>query len=91
MQAQWAPLIVWCRMAYGFNLPHKQELKDTPYRHSFEAIEKALRELRGGSSAYTPTNVSTDRSFDCDTVAVAELADVVATLIADLQAKGILS
>lgn len=34
---------------------------------------------------YTPTNVTTDRSFDADTVAVAELADVVGTLIADLQ------
>jgi len=41
-------------------------------------------------AAYTPTNVSTDRSFDCDTVAVAELADVVATLIEDLQSYGLL-
>lgn len=44
-----------------------------------------------GSSAYTPTNVTTDRSYDADTVIVAELADVVGTLIADLQSKGILS
>lgn len=41
-------------------------------------------------NAYTPTNVVTDRSFDADTVAVAELADVVGTLIADLQGQGIL-
>ena len=42
------------------------------------------------SSAYTPTNVSTDRAFDADTVAIAELADVVGTLIADLQTANIL-
>jgi len=41
-------------------------------------------------AAYTTTNVSTDRSFDADTVAIAELADVVGTLIADLQAYGLL-
>ena len=42
------------------------------------------------ASAYTPTNVTTDRSFDADTVVVSELADVVGTLIADLQAYGLL-
>lgn len=42
------------------------------------------------SAAYTPTNVTTDRSYDADTVLIAELADVVGTMIADLQAKGIL-
>ena len=45
---------------------------------------------RGGSTAaYTPTNVTTDRAYDADTVVVAELADVVGTLIADLQALGL--
>jgi hypothetical protein len=38
---------------------------------------------------YTATNVTTDRSFDADTVAVAELADVVGTLIADLRSRGV--
>ena len=42
------------------------------------------------SAAYTPSNVTVDRAFDCDTVAVPELADVVATMIADLQTKHIL-
>lgn len=42
------------------------------------------------TGTYTPTNVTTDRAFDADTVAVAELADVVGTLIADLQALGLL-
>jgi len=42
------------------------------------------------SAAYTPTNVTTDRSFDADTVAIAELADVVGTMIADLQTAKLL-
>lgn len=42
------------------------------------------------SSAYTPSNVSTDRSFDAATVLVGELANVVGTMIADLQARGLL-
>jgi hypothetical protein len=44
-----------------------------------------------GSSAYTPSNVTPDRSFDADATTLPELADVVGTVIADLQAKGILS
>lgn len=36
------------------------------------------------SAAYTPSNDTTSRSFDADTVTTAELADVVATLIRDL-------
>lgn len=43
------------------------------------------------AGTYTPTNVTTDRAFDADTVAVAELADVVGTLIADLQTAGVLA
>lgn len=39
--------------------------------------------------AYTETNVTPDRAFDADTVAIAELADIVGTLIVDLRAKGI--
>ncbi|MEK9208035.1 MAG: hypothetical protein AAB922_06105 [Patescibacteria group bacterium] len=39
---------------------------------------------------YTPTNVTTDRAYDADTVVIAELADVVGTLIADLQKWGII-
>lgn len=45
---------------------------------------------RGGSTAaYTPTNVTTDRAFDADATSTAELADCLGTLIADLQALGI--
>lgn len=42
------------------------------------------------ANAYTATNVTTDRSFDADTVTVAELADVVGTLLADLKTAGLL-
>ena len=38
---------------------------------------------------YTVTNDLTDRTFDANTVAIAELADVVGTIIADLQANGL--
>lgn len=44
-----------------------------------------------GSSAYTPSNVTTDRSYDANATTIDELADALGTLIADLQGKGILS
>lgn len=42
------------------------------------------------SAVYTPTNVVTDRTYDANSTTVAELADVLGTLIADLQAKGMI-
>jgi hypothetical protein len=42
------------------------------------------------SSTYTVTNGTTDRTYDADATTVNELADVVATLIADLKATGII-
>lgn len=42
------------------------------------------------SSAYTPTNVTTDRSYDANSTTIDELADVLGTLIADLQLTGII-
>lgn len=42
------------------------------------------------AAAYTPTNVSTDRSYDANATSTDELADVLGTLIADLQAYGLL-
>jgi hypothetical protein len=41
-------------------------------------------------AAYTPTNVTPDRSYDANATTVDELADVLGTLIADLQAYGLL-
>lgn len=42
------------------------------------------------SAAYTPTNVTTDRAYDANATSVDELADVVGTLISDLQATGLI-
>lgn len=42
------------------------------------------------AAAYTPSNVNTDRSYDADATTVDELADVLGTLIADLQSYGLL-
>jgi hypothetical protein len=47
--------------------------------------------LTYGTTAYTPTNVTTDRSYNANATTTDELADVLGTLIADLQGKGILS
>lgn len=41
--------------------------------------------------AYTPTNVTTDRAYDANATSVNELADVLGTLIADLQSLGIVA
>ena len=41
------------------------------------------------SQTYAATNVTPDRIFDANTVAIAELADIVGTLIVDLRARGI--
>ena len=38
--------------------------------------------------AYTVTNLTIDRSYDADTVTVAELADIVGTLLSDLRDYG---
>lgn len=43
------------------------------------------------SSAYTVTNGTTDRAYDADTALVTETNDVLATLIADLKAAGVLT
>lgn len=37
---------------------------------------------------FTTTNVTSTRSLDADTVTLAELADVVGTLVEDIQARG---
>jgi hypothetical protein len=41
---------------------------------------------RRSAEIYTPTNVSTDRAYDANATSIDELADVLGTLIADLQA-----
>jgi hypothetical protein len=42
------------------------------------------------AAAYTPTNVTADRAYDANATTVDELADVLGSLIADLQLYGLL-
>jgi len=53
-------------------------------------LDTRVSTLTGNTDVYTATNVSADRDFDANTVAVAELADIVGTLIADLRAAGVI-
>lgn len=41
-------------------------------------------------AAYTPTNVTTDRSYDANATTLDEVADVLGTLVADLQSIGLI-
>jgi hypothetical protein len=41
-------------------------------------------------ATYTPTNFTTDRSFDASATTLTELANVLGTLITDLKATGLL-
>lgn len=51
----------------------------------------AIALLPATPAEYTITNETLSRTFDADTVDVAGLADVVATLIADLEASGLVT
>lgn len=48
-----------------------------------------VTQLTGLTAAYTITNVTTDRTYDANATDINEIADVLGTLIADLQARGI--
>lgn len=52
--------------------------------------EIKLYQVNAGS-AYTVTNSTTDRTYDANSTTMNELADVVATLIADLKLTGIIA
>lgn len=49
----------------------------------------AIAAITAAVEAYTVTNVTVDRDYDADSTTTAELADVLGTLIADLQEAGI--
>lgn len=51
-------------------------------------IRLSTLEQPANEVAYTSSNVTASRSFDADAATVAELADVVGTLIQDLQKAG---
>lgn len=57
-----------------------------------EEVERVMNMLltRAGT-AYTPTNVTADRSYNANATTTDELADVLGTLIADLQTKGFIT
>ena len=73
------------------------QFKDGEYdpakmRRFVEEVERLVRSLnsRLGSEAYTVTNDTPDREFDADATSTGELADVLGTLISDLQSKNII-
>lgn len=50
-----------------------------------------INQLIGETTPFVVTNATVDRTFDANATTTAELADIVATLISDLRAKGVLS
>ena len=45
----------------------------------------------GAQPEYTVSNDNADRAYDADDTTLAEVADILSTLIADLQTEGLLS
>ena len=64
-------------------------IKRVYFNTGYLAISSVEIEPLDTAETYTETNVTPDRAFNADTVAVAELADIVGTLIVDLRARGI--
>lgn len=56
-------------------------------------LELQLRELQASASTenYQVSNVTTDRVLDADSTTLAEVADVLGTLITDLKERGVIS
>ena len=46
--------------------------------------------LSSSKERFTVSNVTTDRTYDADSTTLAELADVLGTLINDLRARGLI-
>jgi hypothetical protein len=61
------------------------EFDEANTRIGFFGVTPAAR-----ATAYTPTNVTTDRTYDADSTTIDELADILGTLIADLKLYGLL-
>lgn len=71
----------------------KIEDNGIPTRRFASAIEEIVRTvntLTDNTDEYTTSNVTEDRAFDADSTNVAELADVLGTLIADLKTAGVI-
>lgn len=67
------------------------------YERRLKRLERVAQDVGTSAAAqsarrvYSVANLTVDRTYDADTVAVAELADVVGTLIKDLQDAGVLT
>jgi hypothetical protein len=61
------------------------------YLTSAAAVFVPVQDLTKQTSAYTTSNVATDRSFDANATTLDEVADVLGTLIADLKLAGVLT
>lgn len=56
-----------------------------------EEVERVMNLLLATTTAWgTITNVTPDRAYDANATSLDELADVLGTLISDLQAKGVI-
>jgi hypothetical protein len=65
------------------------ELGTSPSAAYADVTARLLAIQPAAPSAYTVTNLTTDRVLDADASTLNEVADVLGTLIADLQARGI--
>lgn len=70
-----------------------QEYDADHFQQILTRLEERLAALEAPANrtAYSPSNVTTDRTFDADSTTLAEIADVLGTLLQDLKAKGILT
>lgn len=71
---------------FGVFLDTSDESVSLVVKDSLNGTESLIVPLTKLSSAYIIANVSTDRSYNADSTSINELADVLGTLIADLQA-----
>lgn len=67
------------------NKEQKEGMRIQPYASAGGAAS-----IKPQNVTYTITNDTTDRVFDADTAVLTEVSDVLATLIRDLQAAGII-
>ena len=62
-------------------------------RRLVNTLELQIKEINSTASPdfYTVSNLTLDRAYDADSTTLAEVADVLGTLITDLKNKGIIS
>lgn len=64
---------------------------DFAINYTTRAVTIAGKLTVGTAQTYAASNVTTDRTYDADVTTLAELADIVGTLIADLRAIGLVN